>query len=60
MQKGSSMSNNSSLWALFIALQLALVACLVIATVQGFPYVALAILAIQFVSVVFFSIVQGD
>ena len=53
------MSKDSVAMFFFILMHLGLAGLMVMVSLEGFSYVALAILAIQFVSVVTFSIFQG-
>ena len=60
MHRGYDMSKNSVAMFFFILMHLGLSFFMALVSLQGLPYVALGILAIQFVSVFTFSIVQGD
>ena len=53
------MSKDSVDMLFFTIMHLGLAGLMVMVSLEGFPYVALGILAIQFVSVVTFSIFQG-
>ena len=59
MHRGCDMSKYSVAMFFFILMHLGLSFFMALVSLQGLPYVALGILAIQFVSVVTFSLLRG-